>query len=224
MTMLINENLIIKNFKYPKSKILLINNFLNKNFHNSIYKEILKLERFSKNMKAFIVKNKSSKKEFLDFTEFYPNQKKIIKILSSKKFKNFLTNELKLDCKLYADRSKMYSGFNIVNKDGFLKAHADFNYNNKLKRYRSINLLIYFNKKWKSEYGGNLIFYNYNNLRKKYEFIAKENCAVIFLTNKYTPHGYKKITADKKRLSLNFYYYTKENLSYSSVPHRTIWF
>ena len=221
--MTINKNCRIDYYNFPKSRILIINNFLNKNFYNSLYKEILKLERTSKNMKPFVLKSKSIKKEYLDFSEYYSNQEKIIKILSSKKFKNFLINKLKLNCSIYPDESNMYSGFNIVEKNGFLKPHADFNYNSKLKKFRTINLLIYFNKKWKLEYGGNLIFYSYKNLKRKYEFLAKENCAVVFLTNKYTIHGYKKINTNKKRLSLNFYYYTNKNLSFSKRPHRTIW-
>ena len=219
----INKNFKVETFKFPKSKIIGITNFLNKKFYKLVLKEILKLERSSKNIKSFIIKNKSSKKEFLDFSEYYPNQKKIIEILSSNSFKKFLKKKLQLNCNIYSDRSKMYSGFNIFEKDGFLKGHADFNYNSKLKKYRTINLLIYFNTKWKLEYGGNLIFYNYKNNKKKYEFIAKGNSALIFLTNKYTLHGYKKIKTNKKRLSLNFYYYTSKNLSFSKNPHRTIW-
>ena len=65
--------------------------------------------------------------------------------------------------------------------------------------------------------------YNYSNMKKKYEFIAKQNRAVIFLTNKFTPHGYKKITTKMKRFSLNYYYYTKENYSYTEAKHKTIW-
>ena len=69
----------------------------NKKFYKLVLKEILKLERSSKNIKSFIIKNKSSKKEFLDFSEYYPNQKKIIEILSSNSFKKFLKKKLQLN-------------------------------------------------------------------------------------------------------------------------------
>lgn len=210
-------------YSFPKSNILLIDNFLKKDFLEKIYKEIIILENTSKYIRKFILKRKSLKKEFLNYSEFYSNQKKLIKVLSSKKFKDFLKSKFKIQGNLYPDKTNMYSGFNIVEKNGFLRPHADFNYNNNLKKYRTINLLLYFNKNWKMRYGGNLVFYNYSNMKKKYEFLAKENRTLIFLTNKFTPHGYKKITVNKKRVSLNFYYYTKENLSFSKEPHKTIW-
>jgi len=117
----------------------------------------------------------------------------------------------------------MFSGFNIAEKGFYLRPHADFNFNNDIKKFRTINLLLYFNNNWKKDFGGNLTFYNYKNLKKKYEFIVKKNRAIIFLTNKYTIHGYKKIKSDQYRISLNFYYYTNENLSFDEKPHKTIW-
>jgi len=205
------------------SKILLIDNFLKIKFFSKLANEISLLEEKSINVKSYNVKSKSQKKEFLDYKEFYYNQKKLVKFLSSKKFTNFLKSKFEIKSNLFPDKTKMFSGFNVVSKNGFLRPHADFNFNNQLKKYRTINLLIYFNKNWKSSYGGNLAFYDYSNLKKKHEFLAKANRALIFLTNKFTPHGYRKIKVNKKRLSLNFYYYTSENLSFSNTPHKTIW-
>ena len=37
---------------------------------------------------------------------------------------------------------------------GFLKMHADFNWHKKLKLYRRLNVLIYLNKDWDPEWGG----------------------------------------------------------------------
>lgn len=44
-----------------------------------------------------------------------------------------------------------------------------------------------------------------------------------FITNKFVPHGYKKITVNRDRLFFNFYYYTENNYSYSDSPHKTLW-
>jgi Rps23 Pro-64 3,4-dihydroxylase Tpa1-like proline 4-hydroxylase len=110
-----------------------------------------------------------------------------------------------------------------IKKKGFLKAHADFNYNNKLKKYRTINLLLYFNSGWKKNYGGNLSFYDYTTNKLKYNFVAKNNRCLVFITNKFTVHGYKRVQVNKKRISLNYYYYTKKNYSFSQNPHKTLW-
>jgi Rps23 Pro-64 3,4-dihydroxylase Tpa1-like proline 4-hydroxylase len=220
---MINYKFKIKSIHFPKSKILIIDNFLKEKYLRSITNEIDYLLKNSNDRKPYFKKYKSKKIEFLNHKNFLKNQKKFIKILKSEKFKKFIQKKLEIEKKIIPDSSNMFSGFNVVEKGGFLRPHADFNFNNKLKLYRSINLLIYFNKNWKKKYGGNLIMYNYSNMKKKYEFIAKENRAVIFLTNKFTPHGYKKITTEMKRFSLNYYYYTKENYSYTEAKHKTIW-
>ena len=220
---MINYKFKFKSIDFPKSKILIIDNFLKEKYLKSITDEINYLLQKSNDRKIYSKKYKSNKIEFLNHKNFLNNQKKLIKTLKSEKFKKFIQKNLQIDEKITPDSSNMFSGFNVVEKGGFLRPHADFNFNNKLKLYRSINLLIYFNKNWKKKYGGNLIMYNYSNMKKKYEFIAKENRAVIFLTNKFTPHGYKKITTEKKRFSLNYYYYTKENYSYSDEKHKTVW-
>ena len=210
-------------YKIPKSKIILIENFLNKEFLDKIRNEVLLLEKKSKNVKKFYLKDKSKKDEYLDYNEYYKNQTKLIKYLSSKKFKDYLKKKLNINEAIFPDKSNGYSGFNIVRKNGFLKPHIDFNFNSKIKKFRTINLLIYFNKNWLKKYGGNLIFYKLPKMEKKFEFLAKENVAVFFLTNGFTPHGYKKINTNKKRISLNFYYYTKTNFSFSKTPHKTLW-
>ena len=212
----------IKSYNLPKSKIIKIDNFLEIKFLNEIKKEISNLEKRNQH-KLFYLKGKSNKVEYLDYSKFESKSLKLIKILSGKKFLLFLKKNLRINSVLFPDATNGFSGFNIVKKNGFLKTHADFNFNNNLKKFRSINLLIYFNSAWKKKYGGNLSFYDYSTRKAKYTFLAKNNRCLVFLTNKYTPHGYKKITTNKKRISLNFYYYTKKNFSFSDTPHKTIW-
>jgi hypothetical protein len=115
--MLINyDKFKLKSFKYPKSIILKIDNFLNKNFLKAINEEIILLSDI-KPFKKFYLKRKSDKIEFLDYSIFYKNSKKLIKILSEKKFIKFLQKNLNIKEKLYPDASKGFSGFNIVKKN-----------------------------------------------------------------------------------------------------------
>jgi Rps23 Pro-64 3,4-dihydroxylase Tpa1-like proline 4-hydroxylase len=216
------KELKLVKYKFPRSIILKIDSFLDKKFLHKIKNEILQLDKVDK-FKDFYIKNKSSKIEFLDFSTFKKNSIKLIEILSQRRFINFLRKNLNIKDNLYPDASNGYSGFNIVKKKGFLKAHADFNYNNKLKKYRTINLLLYFNSGWKKNYGGNLSFYDYTTNKLKYNFVAKNNRCLVFITNKFTVHGYKRVQVNKKRISLNYYYYTKKNYSFSQNPHKTLW-
>lgn len=45
-------------------------------------------------------------------------------------------------------------GVHRIKPGGFLKVHADFNWNGRLKLYRRLNVLIYINPGWKEEWGG----------------------------------------------------------------------
>jgi Rps23 Pro-64 3,4-dihydroxylase Tpa1-like proline 4-hydroxylase len=209
--------------KIANSKIIILENFLKKSFYEKIAKEITWLQKNKKCDKNFILNKKIIKKEFTNYNNFRKNQKKLISLLNSKTFKIFLKKELNIRHSIFAEKSKMFSGFNIAENGSYLRPHADFNFNNYIKKFRTINLLLYFNNNWKKVLGGNLLFYNYKNLKKKYEFIAKKNRAIIFLTNKYTIHGYSKIKSSQYRISLNFYYYTNKNLSFDEKPHKTIW-
>ena len=116
----------------------------------------------------------------------------------------------------------MFSGFTFANKGDFLKPHIDFSYNNKLNKYRYINLLLYFNDKWLSKDGGLLSFYKKNSKNKVKTIIPIGNRIVIFTTNKFTIHGFNKVKTNRTRKALNFYYYVNENLNKVS-PHKTIW-
>ena len=221
-TLIDYKNFATKSLDFPKSKILKIDNFLETNSLKEIKKEVSLLSKISE-VKKFHISGKSNKFEYLDYSLYGKNSLKLIEELSGEKFIKFLQKQLDISDDLFPDHSNGYSGFNVVKKDGFLKTHADFNYNNNLKKFRTINLLVYLNSTWKDSYGGNLSMYDYSTNKKKYTFLAKNNRCIIFITNKFTPHGYKKITTNKDRLSLNFYYYTDKNYSYSALPHKTLW-
>ena len=51
-------------------------------------------------------------------------------------------------------------GLHQIERGGYLKIHADFNLHRKLRLDRRLNLLVYLNKNWQEEYGGNLEFWN----------------------------------------------------------------
>jgi Rps23 Pro-64 3,4-dihydroxylase Tpa1-like proline 4-hydroxylase len=212
----------ITKYKIEKGYIFKIDNFLEKKFLKKIIKEIKKLEKTSET-KKFFYKEKLIKKEYNNYKNYHNSQKKLIEYISSKNFKKEIKSLLNIKNVIYSDKSGQFSGFSISKKNSYLRPHVDFNYNSSLKKFRSINLLIYFNDNWKKNFGGNLNIYNRSNNKKIHSFLPKKNRCIIFLTNKYSVHGFDKIKTDKKRISFNFYYYTKENLSYDKNIHKTIW-
>ena len=208
----------IKTFdKKIKQKIIKINGLILYNKKKRILKSLKKSIKTP--TKIFKYKKKIVKYEFNDFTKFNNDFKKLYKELYSKKFINILKNIFNLQ-ELYSDKNNLYSGLNVSVKDSILKEHIDFNYNNKLQKFRSINLLLYLNKNYKKSDGGKFYYRNITSKARSY-IDPLFNNAVIFMTNKNVPHGFTKV--NKKRISLNLYYYTNKNYSLTNHKHKTYW-
>lgn len=96
-------------------------------------------------------------------------------------------------------------------RGGSLGIHADFNWYPRLKVERRINALVYLNKDWKKEWGGDLELWD-KEMKHAVKKIAPVfgRCA-IFTTNDISYHGHPDPLAcpdGVTRRSLAFYYYT----------------
>jgi len=203
--------------KNIKQKIIKFNGLIKYNKKNKI---LVSLKKSLKTpTKIFKYKNKIVKYEFNDFKKFNCDFKNLYKELNSKKFINILKKIFNLQ-ELFSDKNKLYSGLNVSVKDSILKEHVDFNYNSELKKFRSINLLLYFNNNYNKKDGGRFYYRNIKSKKRKY-INPLFNNVVIFMTNKNVPHGFTRV--NKKRISLNLYYYTNKNLSLTNYKHKTYW-
>jgi hypothetical protein len=111
-------------------------------------------------------------------------------------------------------------GLNIVEAGGYLKPHGDFNWNDGLKAYRTVNLIVYLNDEWRPEDGGELELWTDGVCAAKVEPLF--NRAVIFTTTQKAVHGYGPVKATRR--SLNFYFYRQEPAAgIATAPHKTIW-
>ena len=111
---------------------------------------------------------------------------------------------------LFSTQDSMGSGIHQGENGSFVDVHVDFNMHTEKNLERRINLLIYLNKFWKKEYGGNLELWD-KKMTKCYHSIPPSfNTAVIFETDDNSPHGYSKIDIPKNesRKSFYCYYYT----------------
>src|SRR5262249_32533251 len=88
-----------------------------------------------------------------DETTMDPRIQAFLYKLNSSAFVRFL-EELTGIPHLIPDPYFVGGGLHQIEKGGFLKIHADFNYHDKLKLYRRLNLLVYLNKDWSEDYGG----------------------------------------------------------------------
>lgn len=103
------------------------------------------------------------------------------------------------------------AGFHEISTGGHLSIHADFNHHKPMDLERRINVLIYLNKDWRAEYGGQLELWD-RQMQGAVETVVPEfNRCVIFNTNSDSYHGNPSIVnhpMNVSRKSIALYYYT----------------
>lgn len=202
------KNNIFKKIPFPH---FCIDNFLNKDFANEIYKSFPVYQEAQKLGREFSAVNEKRKIQITDSSKFPPAIKKLSDLLASKEYVQ-MWSDLTGVPNLFADINLVGGGIHETNTGGHLDVHVDFNYNEENQAYRRLNILIYFNKDWKEEYGGYLDIWD-EDVKKRYGYFEpKFNRACGFLTSEISFHGVMPITCppDILRKSFATYYYTKE--------------
>ncbi len=139
-----------------------------------------------------------------------PSVRRVLFFLNSREIVNFLETLTGIEG-LIPDPHYAGGGCHELRPGGFLKVHADFNWHTQMRLDRRINLLIYLNKDWQPEYGGNLELWDGAMSHKAAEYAPLFNRCVIFNTTDKSFHGNPTpVTCppDRTRRSLAFYYYT----------------
>jgi hypothetical protein len=102
-------------------------------------------------------------------------------------------------------------GLHQIERGGYLKVHADFNWHPRLRLDRRLNVLLYLNEGWKEEYGGHLELWDTDMTRCEQRILPVFNRCVIFSTTDTSYHGHPDpLTCPPgwTRRSLALYYYT----------------
>jgi Rps23 Pro-64 3,4-dihydroxylase Tpa1-like proline 4-hydroxylase len=103
------------------------------------------------------------------------------------------------------------AGFHSIQNGGFLDIHADFNHHKPMNLERRVNVLIYMNKNWHSDYGGELELWDPKLSHCFRTIIPEYNRCVIFNTNSSSFHGNPTPVSHPNRISrksIALYYYT----------------
>jgi 2OG-Fe(II) oxygenase superfamily len=157
--------------------------------------------------------------------EISPAYKELYQAISSQPFLDLISRlsgipDLILD-------PKLFGGGTHDNQHGQeLDAHVDFNYDEGQQLHRRLNLIVYLNEDWKTEWGGAIEIHSnprdpaVNRIRA---YDPLFNRCVMFETNEYSWHGFPKINLppDKRHLSrksISIYLYTKERPAEEIVP------
>jgi hypothetical protein len=116
------------------------------------------------------------------------------------------------------------AGIHRVANGGHLDIHPDFNYLKRLNLERRVNVLIYLNHDWKSEYGGDFEVWENDMSQKAASFAPIFNRMCCFNTSSSSWHGNPTPVnhpQGKPRLSIALYYYTA-TWSHDRVAHTTL--
>ena len=102
-------------------------------------------------------------------------------------------------------------GFHELKQGGHLSIHADFNHHKPMNLERRVNVLIYLNKNWESDYGGQLELWNNEMTKAIHSIVPLFNRCVIFNTTSGSNHGNPnpvKHPSNISRKSIALYYYS----------------
>ena len=183
------------------------------NFFNEKSLDLL-IENFPKSSNEYSSQfdNKSEKKLTLNNPrQFSDENNNFINFLNSFIFTNFLQVITNIDETLVPDPYLIGGGLHELKNGGFLNIHADFNIHPKMKLDRRLNVLIYLNKNWNDENGGQLELWNKDMTKCYQSIIPKYNRMVIFSTTTFSYHGNPnkvKCLESTSRKSLALYYYS----------------
>jgi hypothetical protein len=130
--------------------------------------------------------------------------------LNSKPFIRFLENLTGIKG-LIPDPYFMGAGFHEIKNGGHLSVHADFNHHKPMNLERRINVLIYLNKDWKEEFGGQLELWDDDMKVCQKSAVPLFNRCVVFNTTSTSNHGNPNVVNHPQgipRRSIALYYYT----------------
>jgi Rps23 Pro-64 3,4-dihydroxylase Tpa1-like proline 4-hydroxylase len=139
-----------------------------------------------------------------------PKTRALIHFLNGQEMIEFLEELTGIEG-LVPDPSLAGGGLHELRDGGYLNVHADFNFQRKLRLDRRINLLLYFNKDWREEYGGNLELWDTEMKSCVKRYTPEFNRCVIFSTTDKSYHGNPqpvKTPDGRTRRSIAMYYYT----------------
>ena len=113
---------------------------------------------------------------------------------------------------LIADPGFHGGGMHCTKSGGKLDIHLDYSIHPKLGLERRLNLILYLNKNWKDEWGGDLELYDKDMKECITTVYPKFNRMVLFETSDHSYHGHPepiKCPDNIARKSLAVYYLTK---------------
>jgi Rps23 Pro-64 3,4-dihydroxylase Tpa1-like proline 4-hydroxylase len=143
-------------------------------------------------------------------SSFGPATRLLMYHLNSMTFLEFLSSVTGID-HLISDPGFEGGGLHQIVRGGKLGVHADFNKHRDFGLDRRLNLLLYLNKDWREEYGGQLQLWNRDMSRCEAKVLPIFNRVMVFGTTDFTYHGHPdplQCPDGMTRKSLALYYFS----------------
>jgi len=201
-----------------------IDNFLKADFAEQVlgafpsYDDALKMGR------TFAAVNERGKVQVTDSSKFAGPIQQLNAALAAPEFLDLLSYVMDIP-RLLPDDQLIGGGIHQTGPRGHLDVHVDFNYIKERNLHRRLNILLYLNKDWKPEWGGNVELWDPDVKVCHHSFSPIFNRCVVFETNEISNHGVSAVTCPEgqSRKSFAAYYYTKEAPpQWTGVSHSTV--
>lgn len=151
------------------------------------------------------------KKRFCaDIDRLPPSVQRVVAEASGPRFLGWL-KQLTGERSLVADPYLEGGGIHQMAPGGFLKIHADFNWNEQLQLFRRLNVLLYLNDEWDERWGGALELWCTDMSRCCKSVLPVNNTMVVFTTDDVSFHGVPRELGSPEginRDSIALYYYS----------------
>jgi hypothetical protein len=188
---------------------IVIDDFLRRDVAEGLFAGFPRIEEMPKIFREPM----SYKGQLSDIDARWPSFTEVFAQLQSAPFRAFIGRISGIDG-LLADPILAGGGLHQSPRSGFLDLHVDANFHPFDKGlHRRINILIYVERDWQDDWGGQLELWSDRN-RKPFELVAsvppRFNRAAIFSTTRTSWHGVTAVACPEghSRKSLALYYYT----------------
>ena len=188
-----------------------IDNFLREDFAEEVYQSFPSYEEAIEVGKTFKGVNEKGKVQVTDSTTFAEPVRRLNEALATPEFLDLLSYVTGMP-NLLADDQLVGGGIHQTGPRGHLDVHVDFNYIKERDLHRRLNILIYFNKDWQDQWGGNIELWDQDVKNCAHSFSPVFNRCVVFETNEISYHGVSAVQCPpgQSRKSFAAYYYTRE--------------
>ncbi|HSU66224.1 MAG TPA: 2OG-Fe(II) oxygenase [Tepidisphaeraceae bacterium] len=202
-----------------------IDDFLESQFAEQVYQSFPSFDEAVKAGRLFSAVNEKGKVQITDSGKFPEPIARLNRELNGPDFLNLI--EYVTDTpNLLADEQLVGGGIHETGPRGLLDVHLDFDYIPERQLYRRFNILVYFNRNWRPDWGGQFELWNEDVTKLVHSFEPKFNRCLLFETNDRSWHGVNAVQcpAGQSRKSFAAYYYTLAAPPWFSGEHHSTLF